>query len=57
MNRVLGTGMGLTVLGLFGYMVGVLSPYPGRAVSITGVMAGVTLTVIGVWGAQEAIEP
>lgn len=56
MDRVLSAGTALTALGLAGYVVGVLAPYPGRAATITGIMAGVTLAVIGLWGAPEA-EP
>ena len=53
MNRTLAGGTVLTALGLAGYVLGVLAPYPGRSVSIAGVMAGVTLAVIGLWGAPE----
>jgi hypothetical protein len=54
MNRVLSAGVVLVALGLTGYGIGVFAPYPGRALSITGVIAGVTLSVIGLWGAPEA---
>ncbi|WP_192927989.1 MULTISPECIES: hypothetical protein [Halococcus] len=54
MNRVLSAGTALTVTGLAGYVVGIVAAYPGRAFSITGIMAGVTLSVIGLWGAPEA---
>ena len=53
MNRVLSPGIALLVVGLAGYVLGIVVPYPGRAMTITGIMAGVTLSVIGLWGAPE----
>ncbi|WP_227376428.1 hypothetical protein [Haladaptatus halobius] len=47
MNRTLAFGLALTILGLVGYLLGVVAPYPGRAFSITGVMVGITLVAIG----------
>lgn len=47
MKRVLVAGAALTALGLVGYLVGIASPYPGRAFAVTGVMVGVTLLAIG----------
>ncbi|WP_164471527.1 hypothetical protein [Halosimplex salinum] len=47
MNATFVTGIGLTVLGLLGYVVGVGTEYPGRAFSVTAVMVGVTLAAIG----------
>ncbi len=46
MNRTLASGLGLTVLGVVGYVIGLLAPYPGRAFSITGIMVGITLAAI-----------
>ncbi|WP_266076478.1 hypothetical protein [Haladaptatus caseinilyticus] len=46
MNLPLVAGVALTNLGLVGYLVGVSTPYPGRAFSITGVMVGITLVAI-----------
>ncbi|GAA0251355.1 hypothetical protein ACFFQF_02450 [Haladaptatus pallidirubidus] len=46
MDRTLIAGIVLTVLGLSGYLVGVVAPYPGRAFSITGVMVGITFLAI-----------
>ncbi|MFC7165756.1 hypothetical protein [Halospeciosus flavus] len=47
MNAVFGAGLSLTALGLLGYAVGVFVPYPGRAFSVTALMVGVTLAVVG----------
>jgi hypothetical protein len=47
MNRTLGVGTALTVLGLVGYAAGVWTPYPGRSFSVTAVMVGLTLVAIG----------
>ncbi|MCO8245091.1 MULTISPECIES: hypothetical protein [unclassified Haladaptatus] len=46
MNRTYASGLGLTALGLVGYLIGIETPYPGRAFSITGVMVGITLLAI-----------
>lgn len=46
MNRTLASGLGLTVLSVVGYVIGLLAPYPGRAFSITGIMVGITLAAI-----------
>lgn len=43
MNRVLATGLALTTLGLAGYLVGLSTPYWGRAFSVTLVMVGIAL--------------
>ena len=56
MNRLFGIGISLTVVSLAGYLVGVFAPYPGRSVSLVGIMAGITLTAIGQWGASAVIE-
>lgn len=47
MNRLLGLGMGLTVLGVVGYLVGIETTYPGRGFTVTAVMVGITLAIIG----------
>lgn len=47
MERVRTVGLGLSLLSLFGYLVGVVASYPGRAFSITGLMAGLTLYAVG----------
>lgn len=43
MNRGTLVGTALTVTGLGGYAFGVLTPYPGRAFSVTLVMVGITV--------------
>ena len=40
-------GLVLTALALVGYVVGVVAPYPGRSISLTGVMVGLTLAAVG----------
>lgn len=47
MNRTFATGVVLMAGGVVGYVAGVVSPYPGRALSITGVMVGLTLVALG----------
>lgn len=47
MDTTLAAGLALTGLGVAGYVAGVVTPYPGRAASIVGVMVGVTLVAIG----------
>jgi hypothetical protein len=51
MDRTFLVGTGLTVVGVCGYVVGVLVSYPGRAFSLTALMLGITLAAIGEsWG-------
>lgn len=50
MNRERTAGAVLTVLSVFGYGVGVVASYPGRSITIVGVMVGVTLAAIGAGG-------
>ncbi|WP_197052442.1 hypothetical protein [Halobellus rufus] len=47
MDRTRTVGLGLTALALAGYAIGVAAPYPGRSVTLAGVMVGVTLYAIG----------
>ncbi|MFB6124124.1 MAG: hypothetical protein ABEJ78_11785 [Haloferacaceae archaeon] len=47
MDRTFGVGVGLSVVGLAGYVVGVLVAYPARAFAITAFMVGITLVAIG----------
>jgi hypothetical protein len=54
MNRTLTAGLLCTSAGLVGYAVGVLRPYPGRALSVTAVMIGITLFAVGRHGARSA---
>jgi len=46
MHRTGAIGLGLTALALAGYAIGVVAPYPGRSLSLVGVMVGVTLYAI-----------
>ena len=46
-GTVFAVGAALTLLGVAGYVVGVVVAYPGRALSVTGVMVGLTLLAIG----------
>jgi hypothetical protein len=56
MNRTLVSGIGLTVLGVVGYVIGLLAPYPGRAFSITGIMVGITLAAVANAAEPEAVQ-
>jgi len=47
MDRTFGVGVVLTALALVGYGLGIVAPYPGRSISIAGVMVGITLLAIG----------
>ncbi|QLH77583.1 hypothetical protein HZS55_09865 [Halosimplex rubrum] len=47
MKAALPVGLALTAVGTVGYAVGVWTPYPGRSLSVTAVMVGVTLAAIG----------
>ena len=47
MNRSLVAGVALTALGLVAYGVGTTVAYPGRAFSLTAVMVGLTLVLVG----------
>ncbi|WP_191965857.1 MULTISPECIES: hypothetical protein [Haloferax] len=47
MNRVRTAGVVVTVFGVAGYVAGTLVVYPGRAFSLTAVMAGITLWAVG----------
>lgn len=53
MNRTLGLGAGLSLLGLAGYVIGVRTAYPGRAFSVMALMVGATLLAIGRAGDSE----
>jgi hypothetical protein len=39
-------GGGLFVAGLVGYVTGLYTEYPGRALSLTAIMVGITLVAI-----------
>ena len=53
MNPTLALGVVLSVGGVAAYVVGVFVAYPGRAFSVTAVMVGLTLAVIGRSSAGE----
>lgn len=46
MNRTMVLGLGLTLVGLAGYIVGVSVEYPGRAFSLTALITGLTLVAV-----------
>lgn len=50
MERTFVLGVVLTVGGLVGYGVGVSAAYPGRELSLVGIMVGITLTAVGLGG-------
>ncbi len=47
MNGLSAAGVALTAVGVAGYAVGLLADYPGRAFSLTAVMAGAALALVG----------
>ena len=47
MQRRVLAGWGLLVAGLLGYAAGIYVPYPGRAFSLTAIMVGIVLVVVG----------
>ncbi|WP_248517116.1 hypothetical protein [Salinarchaeum laminariae] len=47
MYRVAVVGVVVLVLGLVGYAVGAQTAYPGRAFSVTAIMAGIGLLGLG----------
>jgi hypothetical protein len=53
MNVEQTSGAALTFFGAVGYVVGVVAPYPGRSLSLVGVMVGITLWAVGTSGGGE----
>jgi hypothetical protein len=49
MDRTTAAGIAITLAGFVGYVLGVLAPYPGRGLSLTGLMVGLTLVAVGDW--------
>lgn len=47
MNRPTLLGAVCTGLSLVGYVLGVLAPYVGRSLTVTGVLVGLTLIAVG----------
>jgi hypothetical protein len=46
-DRVTATGGLLTLLATAGYAVATVAPYPGRSVTLPGMMIGLTLLAVG----------
>lgn len=46
MNRLVVAGGTFVALGVIGYAVGMSTAYPGRAFSVTAIMAGITLVAV-----------
>lgn len=46
MNRLVVAGALMVALGVVGYAVGVFVEYPGRSLSVTAIMVGITLMAI-----------
>lgn len=47
MDRLLLVGAAALAAGVGGYAVGVVVPYPGRSFSLTALMVGLALVVVG----------
>lgn len=47
MDSVTLAGAGLTLLSTVGYAIGTVAQYPGRALTLTGVMVGLSLLAVG----------
>lgn len=57
MNGLLTAGIVLTGLGVLGYATGIVIPYPGRSLSVTALMIGITLIAISrSRNGQEAVR-
>jgi hypothetical protein len=52
MDRVRAAGVVLTGLAIVGYVLGVETPYPGRALSVTGLMVGIALIAVSEGGGR-----
>lgn len=46
MDSLAALGPLLVFVGVVGYAVGIVAPYPGRAFALTALMVGVTLLVV-----------
>ena len=50
MNRVFIAGVAATLAGVGGYAIGIATPFPGRSLSVTAVMVGVSMIFVhGAW--------
>lgn len=47
MDRVTAAGVLCTGLALAGYAAGLATPYPGRGLTLAGVLVGLTLLLVG----------
>lgn len=54
MNTALAAGVAVTTAGLAGYVTGLSTAYPGRAFSLTLLMFGTTLALVGRAGAAAS---
>lgn len=54
MDRLLLVGAAALCAGAVGYAVGVFVPYPGRSFSLTALMLGLALAVVGRTGREAA---
>ena len=54
MDRLLWAGAVALLVGLAGYVLGVFVPFPGRSFSVTAVMVGLALVVVGRTGGEAA---
>jgi len=57
MPRTVLLGGLVALLGLAGYVTGIYVAYPGRAFSLTAIMAGITLVAIGTRPPSEKQGP
>lgn len=53
MNTALVVGVAATLLGFAGYVVGISAAYPGRAFSVTLLMFGMALVLVGRAGTAD----
>lgn len=49
MDRTALAGLVITPLALVGYAIGAVTPYPGRSLTLPGIMVGATLLALGRW--------
>jgi hypothetical protein len=50
MERTFVVGAAMVLTGLVGYGVGISTPYPGRELSLVGIMVGITIAAVGLGG-------
>ena len=54
MNILLAIGGLATLLGIVGYVAGIFVPYPGRSFSLTFLMFGMALALVGRAGVPDS---